>query len=92
MTDGLASLKHDPVLSVFLSDNIDTSQFASTVLGNSTAATSAHALSGGIQQLELVLRTEIFARHEELLLQLGGYVALLCAQALLPNALTFRVH
>lgn len=70
---GLQALRNDAVLSIFLGDTVDTSQFASSVLGNSTAATSAHALSGGIQQLELLLRTEIVARHEELLDQLGGY-------------------
>jgi len=67
----LAAIKSDALLSVFL-DDLDTGAFTSSVLANSSAATSTHALSEGIQQLELSLRTEVVARHEELLDQLSG--------------------
>ena len=68
----LANLSLSADLTMFLNEEIDTAAFANKTLGTRSSATQSHALSEGIQQLELSLRSEVVAKHEELLEQLSG--------------------
>lgn len=64
--------KQDPILSKFLSDNFNSTKFASEALSSGSAASCADKLEEGIRLLEKQLRNEVYLRHDELLQQLSS--------------------
>ncbi|KAH9290341.1 hypothetical protein KI387_034458 [Taxus chinensis] len=64
--------RQDPILSKFLSENFNSTKFASEALSSGSAASCADKLEEGIRLLEKQLRNEVYLRHDELLQQLSS--------------------
>uniref|UniRef100_A0A0D6QR93 Conserved oligomeric Golgi complex subunit 5 n=1 Tax=Araucaria cunninghamii TaxID=56994 RepID=A0A0D6QR93_ARACU len=62
----------DPVFSKFLSDDFNSTKFASEALSSGSAAACADKLEEGIRLLEKHLRHQVYLRHDELLQQLSS--------------------
>ncbi|XP_058070815.1 conserved oligomeric Golgi complex subunit 5-like [Magnolia sinica] len=68
----LDAFSSDPVFSVFLSPDFDSTRFSSQALSSGSAAARAEKLDDGIRLLEKQLRTEVLSRHDDLLAQLSS--------------------
>ncbi|CAM8882681.1 unnamed protein product [Rhodiola kirilowii] len=68
----LDSFSSDPIFSLFLSPDFDSTRFSSSALSSGSAASTAEKLQNGIRFLENQLRSEVLARHQHLLSQLSS--------------------
>lgn len=61
---------NDPIFAKFLSDDFNSTKFASEALSSGSAVSCADKLAEGIRLLEKQLRNEVYSRHDELIQQL----------------------
>ncbi|KAK9272366.1 hypothetical protein L1049_002737 [Liquidambar formosana] len=68
----LDTFSSDPIFSLFLSPDFDSTRFSSSALSSGSAASTAEKLQHGVRLLEHQLRSEVLSRHPLLLSQLSS--------------------